>query len=239
MVTPGFTTLQYLFELMIHHDLTGNPTTIIGNSSNKQGEFSLVKVDIASFRLFPYLGPKHAFDTLLPHSDKPTEELLNDTTGLKLFKEPIFATLIPNFFAIYYGQKVLHGNITTDKLKAKMIKLGSSYDLWARVVDKTLSSEKLNKFLTVADKAKKDPSLICKHFLPSWDPLTSTQLMLNNGSCGTITSVQSDDYLQAMQIIKKFFLPNLPAQAFTQPLAAPGTLTFQLPGKLDRNPKPK
>jgi hypothetical protein len=34
-VTPGSTTLQYLFDQMIHHDLTGNPTTIIGNSSNK------------------------------------------------------------------------------------------------------------------------------------------------------------------------------------------------------------
>ncbi len=41
-VTPGSTTLQYLFNPMIHHDLTGNPTTIIGNSSNKQGEFSLM-----------------------------------------------------------------------------------------------------------------------------------------------------------------------------------------------------
>jgi hypothetical protein len=66
-VTPGSTTLQYLFNLMVHHDLTGNPITIIGNSSNKQGEFSLVKIDIASFRLFPYIAPKRTFDTLLSH----------------------------------------------------------------------------------------------------------------------------------------------------------------------------
>jgi hypothetical protein len=81
-VTPGSTTLQYLFNPMIHHDLTGNPTTIIKNSSKKQGEFNFVMVDIASFCLFPYLGPEHTFDTLLPHSDKLTEELLNDTTDL-------------------------------------------------------------------------------------------------------------------------------------------------------------
>ncbi len=37
MVTPGSTTLQYLFDWMIHHDLTGNTTIIIENSSNKQG----------------------------------------------------------------------------------------------------------------------------------------------------------------------------------------------------------
>jgi hypothetical protein len=191
--TKTITTLQYLFNPMIHHDLIGNPTTIIGNSSNKQGEFSLVKVDIASFHLFPYLGPEHTFDTLLPHGDKLTEELLNDTTDLNSFEEPIGATLIPNFFVIYYGQKVLHGNITTDKLKAKMIKLGTGYNLWARVVDKTFSTDKLNNFLMVADEAKKDPSLICIHFLPSWDPLTSMQLASNNGPCGTITNIQSND----------------------------------------------
>jgi hypothetical protein len=106
---------------MFHHDLTENPTTIIGNSSNKQGEFSLVKVDIASFRLFPYVVSKHTFDTLLTHGDKLTEELLDDTTNLKSFNvdEPIIATLIPNFFVIYYGQKVPHGNITTDKLRPR------------------------------------------------------------------------------------------------------------------------
>ncbi len=124
------------------------------------------------------------------------------------FKEPISATLIPNFFVIYYGQKVPHGNITTDKLKAKMIKLGTGYNLWARVVDEMLSTNKLNDFLTVADKAKKDPLLICKHFLPSWDTLTSMQLASNNRPCGTITNVQSDDYLQAEQIIQKFLLPD-------------------------------
>jgi hypothetical protein len=44
-VTPWSTTLQYLFDPMIHHNLTGNPTTIIGNSSNKQGKFSLVNCE--------------------------------------------------------------------------------------------------------------------------------------------------------------------------------------------------
>ncbi len=89
-----------------------------------------------------------------------------------------------------------------------MIMLGTGYDLWARVIDKPLSTNKLDKFLAVADKAKKDPLLICKQFLPSWDPLTSTQLAWNNGPCGTITNVQSNNYMQSTQIIKK----NLSAQ---------------------------
>jgi hypothetical protein len=77
-------------------------------------------------------------------------------TDLKSFKKPIVSTLIPNFFVIYYGHKAPHGDITTDKLKAKMIKLGTDYDLRVRVVDKMLSTGKLDNFLMVADKAKKD-----------------------------------------------------------------------------------
>jgi hypothetical protein len=238
-VTTQSTTLRYLFNPLTHHRPDCKSNHHHRKFSNKQGEFSLVKVDTASFRLFPYIGPERTFDTLLPHGDVLTEELLNDTTDLKSFDEPIVATLVPNFFVIYYGQKVPHGNITTDKLKAKMIKLGTGYDLWAKVIDKTLSTDKLDNFLMVADKVKKDPSLMCKHFLPSWDPLTSTQLALNNGPCGTITNVQSDDYLQATQTIKIFFLPNPPAQAFTQPMATPGTFTIQQPGELEKESKAK
>jgi hypothetical protein len=52
-------------------------------------------------------------------------------------------------------------------------------------------------------------------------------------------NVQSDDYPQAAQIIKKFFLPDPPVQAFTQQLATPGTFTFQLPSKLDKESEAK
>jgi hypothetical protein len=52
-------------------------------------------------------------------------------------------------------------------------------------------------------------------------------------------NVQFNDYPHAAQIIKKFFLPDPPAQAFTQPMATPGTFTFQLPGKLNKESKAK
>ncbi len=68
------------------------------------------------------------------------EELLGDN-NLKTFKEPIVTTLLPNYFVIYYGQKVPQGAIMTDtdKVKSKKMHLGMGYDLWARFVDKTLT----------------------------------------------------------------------------------------------------
>jgi hypothetical protein len=189
MITPGSNTLQYLFDPMIYHNLSGAPTKIIRNSSNKKGEFSLIKIKIASFQLFPYLAPKKGTDPLLVHDKELTEELLVETTNVKLFDEPNATTFLPNFFIIYYGQKIPHGDITSDKVKAKMMHLGTGYDPWARIVDETLTTDKLDDLLTVADKAKKDPLLILKYFLSSWDPDASTQLASNNGPCGTITNV--------------------------------------------------
>jgi hypothetical protein len=57
-VTSGSTFLHYLFDPMIHHSLSRAPTTIISNYSNKKGEFSLIKIKIASFQLSPTLHPK-------------------------------------------------------------------------------------------------------------------------------------------------------------------------------------
>jgi hypothetical protein len=62
-VTPGSTTLQYLFEPMFHHGLSGVQITIIGNSSNNKGEFSLIKIKISSFQFPPESHPKR---TLTP-----------------------------------------------------------------------------------------------------------------------------------------------------------------------------
>ncbi len=111
-----------------------------------------------------------------------------------------------------------------------MMHLGMGYELWARIVDKTLTTDKLDNFPKVADEAKEDPLLIQKCILSSWDPVNSTQLASNNGPCGTITNLQSDDYPQAAHNIKKFFPSNLPIPGFPQAMAAPGTFTFQLTG---------
>jgi hypothetical protein len=83
MVTPGSTTLQYFFDRMIHHNLFEVLTTIVGNSSKKKGEFSLVKIEIASFQLFTFIAPKRNFDPLLADGQDLTKQLLGETNNLK------------------------------------------------------------------------------------------------------------------------------------------------------------
>ncbi len=94
--------------------------------SNKNGPYSVVKIKIATFSLFPYITPKKDFDPLLAHGKELTEELLRETTNLKAFNKPVVAT--PNFFVIYHGQNVPHDDIMSDKVKAKMMHLVTGYD---------------------------------------------------------------------------------------------------------------
>jgi hypothetical protein len=86
--------------------------------------------------------------------------------------------------------------------------LGMGDNLWARIVDETLTNNKLENFLTVTGKAKKNLSPTQNYFLCSWDRDASTQLASNNGPCRTISNVQSNDCPKPIQMIKKFFLSN-------------------------------
>ena len=49
---PGSSTVQYLYAPRIHHDLGGEPKLIVGNASNKLGEFSCVYIPLTAMRLF-------------------------------------------------------------------------------------------------------------------------------------------------------------------------------------------
>ena len=146
--TPGLTTLQYLANPQIHYDLMGTPITIIRKTSNKRGEFCLAKINLKSIRLFPYIAAKNDFDSLLVHGDDiPQELLLGETNDLQSFTDPLVATLVPNFVAIYYGQKfpMEISLITNNKVKANLLHLGTVCDLWGRIVEETDPSQMLRR----------------------------------------------------------------------------------------------
>jgi hypothetical protein len=69
-INPGSLCIQYLYAPLIHYDLSGQPIAFIRNSSNKEGEFSLIKVNESSIHLFPYVRGKVAIDSTPTHGDK-------------------------------------------------------------------------------------------------------------------------------------------------------------------------
>jgi hypothetical protein len=127
------------------------------------GEFSLIKINVTSIRLFPYIMDKATMDASLNHGDDLPTYLLSETDW-KDFEEPIVRTLIPNFFITYFGQVLSHGDISDDKIKAKLMCLGTGYKLWANTANN--ATKKLNGILSVMEEIK-TPESIKKYFNPN------------------------------------------------------------------------
>jgi hypothetical protein len=77
-INPGSLCHQYLFAPQIHYDLSGAPIAFIGNSSNKKGEFSMIKVNVKSIHAFGYIKDKATWTSDLTHGeDIPAEKLID------------------------------------------------------------------------------------------------------------------------------------------------------------------
>jgi hypothetical protein len=164
------------------------------------GKFSLIKIDITSICLFPYIKDKATMDISLNRGDDlPKESLFK--TDWNDFEEPIAGTLIPNFFITYFGQDLPHGNISDNEIKAKLVHLGTGYELWANTANNAI--KKLNNILSVMEEIK-TPESIKKHFEPNQDA-KSLPLATSNGPFGAMTLVQSYDYPVAARVIKDLF----------------------------------
>jgi hypothetical protein len=233
-INLGSLCIQYLYAPQIHFNLAGEPIAFIGNSSNKMGKFSLIKIDVTPIRLFPYIKDKATMDVSLNHGDDLPKELLSETNWND-FKEPIVGTLIPNFFITYFGQDLPQGNISDDEIKAKLICLGTGYELWANTANDAV--KKLDNILSVMEEIKTLES-IKKYFDPNRDA-KSLPLTTSNGPFGAMTLVQSDDYPVAARVIKDLF--QLSPQAIAPTLAsyAPNNVMLHLPAKADKESEAK
>jgi hypothetical protein len=173
-------------------------------------------------------------DNSLNHGDDFPKELLFENNWND-FKEPIVGTLIPNFFITYFGQVLPHGDISDDKIKAKLVRLGTGYELWANTANDAI--EKLGNILSVREEIK-TPESIKKYFDPNWDA-KSLPLATSNGPFGAMTVVQSDDYMVAARVIKELFQLSPQAVAPTLASYAPGNVMLHLPAKANKESEGK
>jgi hypothetical protein len=233
-INLGSLCTQYLYAPQIQFNLASKPIAFIGNLSNKMGEFSLIKIDITSIHLFPYIKDKGTMDVSLNHGDDLPKVSLSKTDWND-FKEPIVGTLIPNFFITYFGQDLPHGNISDDEINAKPIRLGTGYELWANTANNAV--KKLDNILSVMEEIN-TLETIKKHFDPNRHA-KSLPLATSNCPFGTMTLVQSDDYLVAARVIKDLF--QLSPQVFVPTLAsyAQSNVMLHLPAKADKESEAK
>ena len=78
-LVPGTSTVQYLFAPKIHYNLGGAPKSIVGNASNKLGEFSFVTVPISSLALFACIAEEKNLVGVMSYLLALEKELLANT----------------------------------------------------------------------------------------------------------------------------------------------------------------
>ncbi len=173
-------------------------------------------------------------DVSLNHGDDLPAALLSKTNQ-KDFEEPIVGTLIPNFFITYFGQDLPHGNISDDEIKAKLMRLGTGYEVWANTANNAV--KKLDNILSVMEEIK-TPESIKKYFDPNRDA-KSLSIATSNGPFGAMTLVQSDNYPFAAHVIKDLFqiIPQAVAPTFAS--YAPGNVMLHLPAEADKESEAK
>ena len=138
-VAPGSSIVQYLYAPKIHHDLGGEPKLIVGNASNKLGEFSCIYIPVASLRLFAFVAEEEKLDTLLKYILSVENEALANTDWFNTTPKYVCA-LLPNFFILYFGQNPPTGDITSDDVKMEFAMLGKGYKAWCTGAEEAITS---------------------------------------------------------------------------------------------------
>jgi hypothetical protein len=194
----------------------------------------MVKVNIESIHVFTYIKDKATWAPDLPHGeDTPTDKLID--TDWKDFEDPIVGTLIPNFFITYFGQELPHGDLTDEEVMAKLVCLGSGYELWANTAKAAV--ECVDNILTIIEEIK-EPDKIKRYLDPTRND-KSLQLTLANCPFGAMTNVQSDDYPVAVRALKEIFQMSHQTLAPTLPSFPSGNVMLQLPSEIDKESKAK
>ena len=125
IVAFGSLGTQFIFNPQVYTKPNGTPIAILGNASNKLGEFTLVSLSLASISLFPCVIQKED-NYILPHGrDIPNDLLANLTWHGSA--DTFVCVAVPNVVLFYFGQDIPQGRISMDSTKAAFGKLGPGY----------------------------------------------------------------------------------------------------------------
>jgi hypothetical protein len=240
-VVPGSFSLQYLHAPQLHCNLSGKPIAIVGNCSNKPGEFTMIKIDVASIRVFPLFKDKTKMDAALTHGEDIPEAYLAHTDWSSL-EDPvtIVGTLVPNFFVIYFGQDLPHGSIDDDDVMLQIARMGVGYELWAETAKD--ASDKADDIVAILDKIDDEAGPAMELYRKYLDPNrheNSLPLAKSNGPFGSMTIVPTADFPAAALILKKFFVPEASVPPSSAVFPSGNIMTLQLPGDIDKEAEAK
>ena len=200
----------------------------------------MIKIDVASIHVFPLFKDKTKMDAALTHGeDIPAAYLVH--TEWSAFEDPvtIVGTLVPNFFIVYFGQDLPHGNIEDDEVMLQLARMGVGYELWAETAKD--ASDKADDIVTILDKINDEQRPEMELYMKYLDPNRHEKSLLlakAKSLLGSMTIIQTADYPAAVLSLKKFFSPTLVVPSLAI-FPTGNIMTLQLPGDIDKEAEAK
>jgi len=210
-IAPGSTEVTALFHPVCHRDAQGNVTHVIGNPSDKKGEFGLTKFDMNSYRSVLYVGEA----TTIPSSTTPGLIIEPDhLVGTKFEGMPnIAGATMTNIAVLPFRGMDPTGIDIQDNTQMDSIKTNSIYE-WLSIVKSYIDNQDEIEAIVEKVISGDDEVNRTKYFDPFYTDPNATRLQLAvNGIHCTMTSASSDAFPNEVRELRTYYTSSLPSSA--------------------------
>ena len=189
-----------IYAPQVHKDLQGNPFEIVGNISDTQGDFSLVKIPVAKLRFFPIFGPK----TLLPVAPEVSSALTADHLKGTPHEgqNDIFVSSLPSWIIIYNGMAAPEGDVRSDESESIMSTLGCGYRNWHKYAVQYTSTSQSDDVLRIIDDIK-----MVDEMATYVQPENSKRPFSQDGPMTCLFRAPMKEYPEVIRVLGPFFAP--------------------------------
>ena len=205
-ITLGGTEVNTIYSPVCHEDENGDVTHILGNPSDKKGEFGLSKIDINSYRSYLYVGDSTTIPaSITPNQAIPVEHLVGT---MYQDRTDIVGASISNYCVLPFRSDDLTSLDIHDDERMKLLKDAAipTYEWLAQakhIEDNQDDIELIvNKVLSDGDP---DTNRLTYFESTGIVPHEMLKIALN-GLHGTIASATSAEYVEEATEIKKFYI---------------------------------
>ena len=126
--------LHYVWNPQIVNNLTGQPTKIIGNASNKKGEFSLIELNLGALKYFVLPMLKTQAPDGMHSGTTLTKVIYKDTKWQDNDEGTMVVSIIPKILPIFFGMDVPYGSLHEEDVAVLFSNLGTAYEAYVNAV---------------------------------------------------------------------------------------------------------
>ena len=208
----GVNQLQYLFNPQIRHNLDGNPTSIVGNASDAQGNLTIITLDVEEMLTYFLVVSKsaRADEYFKGATDLPTNLIAGtrwaNTTDADGNAQVYAACAVPKVFVLFHGTKPVYGNILNGDTKLALADLGDGYESFANMIELYEASK--NDCAVVYTRIEGEANGVTTYLHGDFAGNEPKRTLKSGGPAVCVNMVPESMFPAEAESIKQFFQPS-------------------------------